>query len=443
MGSEKDDVMKELASLCKRRGFVFQSSEIYGGLKGCWDYGPFGVELKRNVTEAWWESTVTWRDDVVGIDSSILMNREVWVASGHVKGFTDPLVDCRDCKRRFRADDIEADKCPECGGELTEARQFNLMLKTFIGPVEDESSETNLRPETAQGIFADFGTVQTASRLKLPFGIAQTGKSFRNEITPRNFIFRTVEFSQMELEYFVHPEESEKWYHYWKDERFSWYKRLGLSDENLELREHAKDELAHYALACVDIEYKFPFGFSELEGVANRTDYDLKQHIEQSGKKTDLTYFDQDKNERLIPYVIEPSAGVDRSVLAFICEAYCVETAPTAEGKEEKRTVLKFHPRLAPVKVAVLPLVKRDGMPEIARSIYDSLKRKFNCLYDEKSSIGRRYRRQDEIGTPYCITVDSETIEDQSVTIRYRDSMEQERIKAEEIEGIVREGMEY
>ena len=387
-------------------------------------------------------------DNIVGLDAAIMMHPRVWEASGHVENFTDPLVDCKKCKNRFRADMIDEEKltshtCPECGGELTEARQFNLMLKTFIGPVEDESSETYLRPETAQGIFTDFGTVQTTSRQKLPFGIAQTGKSFRNEITPRNFIFRTVEFSQMELEYFVYPEESDKWYHYWKDERFNWYKRLGLSDENLRLREHAKDELAHYALSCVDIEYNFPFGFSELEGVANRTDYDLSQHIEQSGKKTDLTYFDQDNNERLIPYVIEPSAGVDRSVLAFICEAYCVETAPTAEGKEEKRTVLKFHPRLAPVKAAVLPLVKRDGMPEIARSIYDSLKRTFNCLYDEKSSIGRRYRRQDEIGTPFCITIDSETIENQSVTIRYRDTMEQKRVKPDEIEGIVREGMEY
>jgi len=443
MGSEKDDTMKEITSLCKRRGFIFQSSEIYGGLKGCWDYGPFGVELKRNVQEAWWESTVTWRDDVVGLDSSILMNREVWVASGHVKGFTDPLVDCRECKRRFRADDIENEECPECGGELTRARQFNLMLRTHIGPVEDESAETFLRPETAQGIFADFGTVQAASRQKLPFGIAQTGKSFRNEITPRNFIFRTVEFSQMELEYFVHSEESEKWFEFWRDERFGWYKRLGLSDENLRLREHAEDELAHYALSCVDIEYNFPFGFSELEGVANRTDYDLSQHIDQSGKTTDLTYFDEERKERIVPYVIEPSAGIDRSVLAFLCEAYCIETAPTAGGKEEERTVLKFHPRLAPVKAAVLPLVKRDGMPEIARSIYDRLKKKFNCLYDEKSSIGRRYRRQDEIGTPYCITVDSDTLDDQSVTIRYRDSMEQKRIKPEDIEGIVREGMEY
>ena len=443
MGVDSDDMMKDIVSLCKRRGFIFQSSEIYGGLKGCWDYGPYGVELKRNVREAWWESVVTWRDDVVGIDSSILMNPQVWAASGHVKGFTDPLVDCRECKRRFRADDLESEECPECGGELTEARQFNLMLRTYIGPVEDESAEVFLRPETAQGIFTDFGTVQAASRKKLPFGIAQTGKSFRNEITPRNFTFRTVEFSQMELEFFVHPEESGTWFDYWKDERFGWYRRLGLSDENLRLRDHEKDELAHYALACVDVEYNFPFGFSELEGIANRTDYDLTQHIETSGRKTDLTYFDQETNTRLVPYVNEPSAGVDRSVLAFLCDAYSVETAPSASGKQEERTLLSFHPRLAPVKAAVLPLVKRDGMPEIARSLYDGLKKKFTCTYDEKSSIGRRYRRQDEIGTPYCITVDSDTIEDQSVTIRYRDTMKQERVKPEEIEGIIRKGMEY
>jgi len=443
MNTAREDAMKEIASLCKRRGLIFQSSEIYGGLKGCWDYGPFGVELKRNVCDAWWESIVTWRDDVVGIDASILMNREVWVASGHVEGFTDPMVDCRECKRRFRADDLEEEACPECGGELTPARRFNLMLKTFVGPVEDSSTETYLRPETAQGIFVNFGIVQTTSRSKLPFGIAQIGKSFRNEITPRNFTFRTVEFSQMELEFFVHPDESRKWYEYWKEERFSWYRRLGISTENLRLREHGPDELAHYALSCVDIEYRFPFGFAELEGIANRTDYDLGRHIEHSGKKTDLTYFDEEKKERIVPYVIEPSAGVDRSVLAFICEAYAVEKAPTADGGEEERAVLKFHPRLAPVKVAVLPLVKRDGMPEIARSIYDRLKKSFACFYDEKSSIGRRYRRQDEIGTPYCVTVDSETLENGTVTIRFRDTMKQERVRPDEIEPLVRRGMEY
>lgn len=443
MSETNENIMRDIVSLCKRRGFIFQSSEIYGGAKGCWDYGPFGVELKRNVKEAWWESVVTWRDDVVGLDSSIIMSPQVWEASGHADGFTDPMVDCKECRVRFRADDLETEICPECGGALTDPRQFNLMLKTFVGPVEDSSTETFLRPETAQGIFTDFGIAQSTSRKKLPFGIAQIGKSFRNEITPRNFTFRTIEFEQMELEFFVKPSEGGKWYEYWRDERFDWYKRLGISPDKLKLREHDKDELAHYALACVDVEYDFPFGFSELEGIANRTDYDLKQHIKLSGKNADLTYFDEEKKERYVPYVIEPSAGVDRSILAFICDAFKKEMAPAANGKEEKRLVLKFHPRLAPVKAAVLPLVKRDGMPEIARKIYDELKYKFNTLYDEKSSIGRRYRRLDEIGTPYCITVDSDTLKDGSVTIRYRDSMKQDRIQPEDIESIIAEGMKY
>jgi glycyl-tRNA synthetase len=315
MASETDKRMQEIVSLCKRRGFIYQSSEVYGGMKGCWDYGPYGVELKRNVREAWWESVVLWREDVVGQDASIIMSRRVWEASGHADHFADPLVDCKQCKLRYREDEIPGVKtCPSCGGELTSPRQFNLMLKTYIGPMQDSSTEVLLRPETAQGIFVNFGTVLAASRQKLPFGIAQTGKSFRNEITPRNFTFRTVEFEQMELEFFVYPDvaESQKWWAYWRDERFGWYKRLGLRPENLRLREHAKEELAHYALACVDVEYNFPFGMAELEGIANRTDYDLKQHIKFSGKNTDLTYFDQEKNERVVPYVIEPSAGADR-----------------------------------------------------------------------------------------------------------------------------------
>ncbi len=438
-----EKLMQEIVSLCKRRGFIFQSSEIYGGIKGCWDYGPYGVELKRNVKEAWWESVVKWRDDVVGLDASIIMNRNVWKASGHLEGFSDPMVDCKECKSRFRADHIDTETCPECGGELTEARQFNLMLRTAIGPMEDSANEVFLRPETAQGIFTDFGTVLNTARMKPPFGIGQIGKSFRNEITPRNFTFRTVEFEQMELEFFTPPEESQKWYEYWRDERFSWYKRLGITSDKLVLRDHEKDELAHYALACVDVEYEFPFGFSELEGVANRTDYDLNQHIKESGRNNDLTYFDPDKKERYVPHVIEPSAGVDRSILAFICDAYKVETVTAANGKEEERSILSFHPRLAPVKAGIFPLVKRDGMPEIAHKIHDELRRSFTTLYDEKASIGKRYRRHDEIGTPYCVTVDSETLENGSVTIRYRDSMEQKRIQPSEIEGIIREGMEY
>ena len=419
MAAPTSDVMSTIVSLCKRRGFIFQSSEIYGGLNSCWDYGPLGVELKRNVKEAWWCSMVTSRRNIVGLDASILMHPKVWEASGHLSGFTDPLVDCKSCKTRFRADHLESlEKCPKCGGEFTDVRKFNLMFKTFMGPVEDRSATVYLRPETAQGIFVNFLNVQQASRLKPPFGIAQVGKSFRNEITPGNFTYRTREFEQMEMEFFVPPDEDEKWFEYWREERHNWY----IKPENLRIREHATDELAHYAKGCVDVEYQFPFGWSELEGIANRTDFDLKKHSEFSGKS--LAYFDEESKKHYFPYVIEPAAGADRAALAFLVDAYRVE----GEGKN-KRTVLSFHPSLAPIKVAVLPLVKRDGMPEMADKIAkDLFQNSINSFYDHTSSIGRRYARQDEAGTPYCITVDSTSLEDDTVTIRERDSREQYRI---------------
>jgi glycyl-tRNA synthetase len=423
--------MEKIVSLCKRRGIIFPSSEIYGGLNGCWDYGPLGVELKRNVKEAWWHSTVTEREDVVGQDASILMHPRVWQASGHVEEFTDPLVDCKECKHRFKADSLEGDRCPDCGGELTDARRFNLMFKTFVGPVEEEASVVYMRPETAQGIFVNFDNVITTARGKLPFGIAQIGKAFRNEINPRNFTFRSREFEQMELEYFVTPGEDEKWYEYWRDARHRWYLDLGIREENLRLREHEKDELAHYAKACVDMEYKFPFGWAELEGVANRTDYDLARHTEFAGKRLD--YFDETRKERYFPYVIEPSAGVDRSTLAFIVDAY---------AEEEERTVLRFHPRIAPIKVGVFPLLRKEGQPERALQIRDTLKKHFAVLYDQAGAIGRRYRRQDEIGTPFCVTVDHQTADDNTVTLRYRDSMEQERVPVDSLVAILRDKLE-
>ncbi|MBD3321904.1 MAG: glycine--tRNA ligase [Chitinivibrionales bacterium] len=417
--------MTTIVSLCKRRGFIFQSSEIYDGLNSCWDYGPLGVELKRNVKEAWWKAMVTTRRDIVGQDASILMHPRVWEASGHLQGFTDPLVDCRECRSRFRADHLEDTKtCPKCGGELTDARKFNLMFKTFMGPVEDRSATVYLRPETAQGIFVNFLNVQQASRLKLPFGIAQTGKSFRNEITPGNFTYRTREFEQMEMEFFCYPQDDEHWYEYWKNERFNWYIKNGIRNENLRLRDHEKDELAHYAKACVDVEYKFPFGWNELEGIANRTDFDLKKHSEFSGKT--LAIFDEESKQHIFPYVIEPAAGADRATLAFLVDAYAVE----GEGKN-KRTILRFHPALSPIKAAVLPLVKRDGMPEKAEKIYnDILDNGIATFLDINLSIGRRYARQDEAGTPYCITVDSQSMEDDTVTIRRRDNREQFRVNA-------------
>ncbi|PID56221.1 glycine--tRNA ligase [candidate division KSB3 bacterium] len=410
--------MEKIVSLCKRRGFIFQSSEIYGGLNSCWDYGPLGVELKRNVKDAWWRSVVYERSDIYGLDASILMHPEVWRASGHIEGFSDPLVDCKKCKHRFRQDHLEDRSiCPDCGGELTEARQFNLMFKTFMGPVENSASTVYMRPETAQGIFVNFQNVIKSSRAKVPFGIAQIGKAFRNEITPGNFTFRTREFEQMEIEFFVKPGEDETWLHYWKDQRFNWYISYGIKKENLMLRQHEADELAHYAKECYDVEYQFPFGWSELEGIASRTDFDLTQH--QTFSTKNMSYFDEARQERYIPYVIEPSAGADRSTLAFLVDAY---------DEEEERVVLRFHPKLAPVKAAVFPLMRKEGHPEKAREIEKILRPHFKVQYDESGNIGRRYRRQDEIGTPYCVTVDHDTFQDDSVTLRDRDSMEQVRV---------------
>ncbi len=418
--------MDKIVSLAKRRGFVFQSSEIYGGLNSCWDYGPLGVELKNNVKQAWRRKVIQERDDMVGLDAAILMHPKVWEASGHVAGFSDPMVDCKSCKQRFRADHLEGDKCPACGGELTEARQFNLMFKTHMGPVEDSAAVVYMRPETAQGIFVNFNNVLTTTRMKLPFGIAQVGKSFRNEITPGNFTFRTREFEQMEIEYFVKPGTDEQIHQEWIKQRFQWYLDLGLTKERLRLREHEKDELAHYAKGCYDIEYFFPMGWSELEGIANRTDFDLTQHSKYSGQRMD--YFDQEANEHYIPYVIEPSAGADRGTLAFLLDAYHEEP-----DKDETRVVLKLHRALAPYKVAVLPLSKKEPLLEIAGGIEKELRKYWMVDYDDSKAIGRRYRRQDEIGTPYCVTVDFQTVEDKAVTVRDRDTMEQERIPIAEL----------
>ena len=420
--------MEKIVSLCKRRGIIFQNSEIYGGIGNTWDYGPLGVEIKRNVKEAWWKSVVYERDDMEGLDAAILMNPATWKASGHLDSFTDPLVDCKKCKHRFRQDDLDGEVCPDCGGELTEARSFNLMFKTFIGPVENNASVTYLRPETAQGIFVNFVNVQQMMRRKIPFGIAQIGKSFRNEITPGNFTFRTREFEQMEIEFFVKPGTDEEWYRRWVDERFNWYLDLGMRKENLRLREHEQDELAHYAKSCVDIEYLFPMGWSELEGIANRSDYDLRQHSEHS--KKELSYFDETAKEKYIPYVIEPSAGADRATLAFLIDAYREEKV-----RKEKRVVLALQHRLAPIKVAVLPLLRnRPEIVETAKSIAGDLRKQYKAVYDDTASIGRLYRRQDEIGTPFCVTVDVQSIEDRQVTVRERDSMEQVRVP---MEGIV------
>ncbi|NBX82178.1 glycine--tRNA ligase [bacterium] len=420
----QDQKMQNLVSLCRRRAFVFQSSEIYGGLNGCWDYGPLGVELKRNIKDLWWRDTVLSRTDVEGVDCSILMNPKVWEASGHVQSFTDPMVDCLQCRGRFRADHINNQQCPTCGSKnkFTEVRHFNLMFKTHVGALEDSSSVAYLRPETCQGIFANFDNIVNTCRVKVPFGIAQIGKAFRNEINPRNFTFRSREFEQMEMEFFCHPNEAPKWFEYWKQERYGWYLKYGIKKERLHLREHEKSELAHYAAGCADIEYDFPFGCSELEGIANRTDYDLKKHSEFS--KKDLSYFDQGLNERYFPYVIEPSAGADRATLAFLVDAY---------EEEAERTVLRFHPKIAPIKAAVFPLVNKDGMPEAAQGIFKTLKKKWNTFYDDKGAVGRRYRRQDEAGTPFCITVDGDTAKDQSVTVRHRDSMAQDRVAVDRV----------
>ena len=502
MTLKSNELMDRLVSLCKRRGFIFPSSEIYGGINGFWDYGPLGVELKRNIKEAWWQDVVLKRSDVVGLDCSIIMNPRVWEASGHVVNFNDPLVDCKNCKARFRADKVftvravlpgqtenvlmlagvegddeqmataeatgkansktrrrleeHADKvawtifrgdqvpegaaslCPACGGALTDARKFNMMFKTFVGAMEDSSSVAYLRPETAQGIFANYRNVLDTSRIKPPFGIAQIGKSFRNEINPRNYTFRSREFEQMELEFFCHPSEADRWYEYWRAERYKWYTDLGLTSAKLRLRDHEKEELAHYARACADVEYEFPFGTSELEGVANRTDFDLTQHQKFSGK--DMTYFDDETKERFVPFVIEPSGGVDRATLAFLCEAYTEDQAPDENGVPQPRTALKLHPRLAPVKLAVFPLVKKDAMPEVADRIYRDCQRSgLVSFYDEKGAVGRRYRRQDEAGTPFCITVDGQTLQDHTVTVRDRDSLKQERIAADRVVEYVRE----
>ncbi len=426
--------METIVNLCKVRGFVFQSSEIYGGIGSSYDYGPLGVELKRNVKEAWWRDMVATRDDIVGLDSAIILNPKVWEASGHLEHFTDPLVDCKQCRQRFRADDIEGDRCPVCNGELTEPRQFNTMFKTFIGPVEDEASVAYLRPETCQGIFINFANILQASRKKLPFGVAQIGKSFRNEITPGNFIFRTREFEQMEMEYFVYPGTDEEWFDYWVNERFNWYVKYGIKKENLRLRQHSKEQLSHYSKATTDIEYNYPFGWAELEGIANRTDFDLTAHSKASGK--DLTYFDDAKGEHITPYVIEPAAGADRATLVFLLDAYEVETFEKG-GKKDKRTVLRFHKDIAPVKAAVMPLLRnRPDLVETAKKLAQDLQKAFPTIYDDTGSIGRLYRRQDEIGTLWCVTVDVQTVEeDNQVTIRDRDTMQQIRMP---IEGVKR-----
>ena len=418
--------MDKLVSLCKRRGYIFPSSEIYGGLGACYDYGPLGVELKNNVKACWWKAVIQERDDMVGLDASILMHPQTWVASGHVGGFADSLVDCKECRKRWRADDVKDGKCPDCGGELTEPRMFNLMFKTFVGAVEDEAGTVYLRPETAQGIFVNFQNVLNSTRRKLPFGIAQIGKAFRNEITTGNFIFRTREFEQMEIEYFVKPGSDEELFQYWVGERFDWYVSLGIKKENLRLHQHTEDELAHYAKECYDIEYLFPIGWSEMEGIANRTDFDLRQHTSYSGK--DLSYYDEESKEHIIPYVIEPSAGVDRSVLAFLADAYDEE-----QDKDEVRVVLRLHPALAPIKVAILPLSRNEKLLPLSQEIYTDLRRYWMVQYDNAQSIGRRYRRQDEIGTPLCVTIDFDSLEDNAVTIRERDSMRQIRVPVKEL----------
>lgn len=440
----KTDITEKVVSLAKRRGFVFQSSEIYGGLNGCWDYGPLGVELLKNVKEAWWKE-MTYRENIEGIDASILMHPRVWEASGHVENFTDPMVDCKECKARFREDILE--EC-ECGnkaykgrkaskcrdeGKFTEARNFNLMFKTYLGAIESDESIVYLRPETAQGIYVNFLNVKESSRQKLPFGIAQIGKAFRNEINTKNFLFRTREFEQMEMQFFINPADDEKWFEYWKENRINWFVKYGISRDKLNIHPH--DKLAHYAKSAVDIEFAFPFGWGEIEGIHNRTDFDLKRHSEFSGKK--LEYFDDQTKERFIPYVIETSAGASRSFMAFLLNAYEEEqvSRENLDGStaKETRTVLRFHPALAPIKAAIFPLVNRDGMPEIAHKLTEDLRKDFKVFYDDSGAVGRRYRRQDECGTPFCITIDSDTLSGSTVTVRDRDSMVQERISIDNV----------
>ena len=472
---DQTKVMDKIVSLSKRRGFVFQSSEIYGGLNGCWDYGPLGVELLNNLKQQWWKN-MTYRDNVEGVDAAILMHPRVWEASGHVENFTDPMVDCRQCKSRYRIDvlfdelslkkkkevlrELEPERfagqqrdevieeefakraatdtgavglipllsCPNCGnkGTFTEARKFNLMFKTFVGPLEDSSAVVYLRPETAQGIFVNFLNVQSASRQKLPFGIAQIGKAFRNEINTKNFLFRTREFEQMEMQFFVRPGTDDQWFEYWRAERMRWFTDLGMTGAKLQWRQHPKEKLAHYAKDAYDIEYQFPFGWGEIEGVHNRTNFDLSRHEEYSSKT--MKYFDEEKKEKYTPFVIETSAGASRSFMAFLVDSYHEEEAPTAEGTAELRVVLKLHAKLAPIKAAIFPLVNRDGMPELSHAIEADLRKHFRVFYDDSGAVGRRYRRQDEAGTPFCITVDSQSLQDQTVTVRERDSMHQERI---------------
>ncbi|MCX4470656.1 glycine--tRNA ligase [Micromonospora sp. NBC_01655] len=446
------DRIDAVVSLAKRRGFVFPSSEIYGGTRSAWDYGPLGVELKENVRRQWWKTMVQQRDDVVGLDSAVILARKVWEASGHIAEFVDPLTECQSCHKRFRADHLEeayAEKhgrplaslselnCPNCGnkGTFTEPKMFNGLMKTYLGPVESDEGMHYLRPETAQGIFVNYKNVETVARKKPPFGIAQTGKSFRNEITPGNFIFRTREFEQMEMEFFVEPGSDEQWHEYWLAERWNWYLDLGLSEENLRFYEHPKEKLSHYSKRTVDIEYRFRFGgseFAELEGIANRTDFDLSTHSKHSG--VDLSYFDQGKSERWMPYVIEPAAGLTRAVLAFLLEAYDEDEAPNTKGGVDKRTVMRFDPRLAPVKVAVLPLSRNEALSPKAKGLAADLRKRWVVEFDDSQAIGRRYRRQDEIGTPFCVTVDFDTLDDNAVTVRNRDTMAQERISLDQVE---------
>jgi glycyl-tRNA synthetase len=436
-----DDVvtMDKIVSLCKRRGLIFAASEIYGGIANTYDYGHYGVLLKRNVIDAWWQSMIGDRTDIVALDSAIIQHPKTWEASGHLAGFTDPLIDCKTCGQRFRADHLSELSCgrkpskhpgetPECN--LTEARAFNLMFETTIGPVQEAGATVYLRPETAQGIFLDFKTVLGFARRKPPFGIAQVGKSFRNEITPGNFIFRTLEFEQMEMEFFVPPEDAQQWYEHWLKERMDWYVRLGIRADHLRLRPHDADELSHYSTATSDVEYLYPIGWSELEGIANRGDFDLTQHAKYSGEK--LEYFDQGTGERYVPHVIEPAAGVGRTVLAVLCDAYDEE-----DVAGDQRTVLKLHPRLAPIKVAVLPLVRKDGQPELAVEAFELLRGQMQAEYDEGGSIGRRYRRQDEIGTPFCVTIDHQSLEDRTVTIRDRDTLQQDRVALDDLPAIL------
>jgi len=442
--------VEKIVSLCKRRGFVFQSSEIYGGIGGFWDYGPLGVELKNNIKRAWWKAVVQERDDMVGLDAAIVMNPTVWKASGHLDTFADPMVDCKECKRRFRADELahqapasahghaaEAPvvRCPECGGELTEPRMFNLMFRTYVGPVEDDASVAYLRPETAQGMFVNFSNVLQTTRKKLPFGMAQIGKAFRNEITPGNFIFRDREFEQMEIEYFVKPGTDEEWHQHWVEERHRWYLNLGLSPERLRVRRLDREELAHYAKDTYEVEYLFPMGWSELEGIANRTDFDLGRHAEFAGRV--LEYFDEETGEHVVPYVIEPSSGVDRLFMAFLMDSYDEE-----EVRNETRAILRLHKDLAPTKVAVLPLSRNEQLVPPAREVWALLRPHWMTQFDDAQSIGRRYRRQDEVGTPYCVTIDFDTLTDQAVTIRERDSMEQVRVPIANLVAALREKLE-